>query len=92
MLANGVTSADEVTSDAQLRGYDVDMRQEILQDRKRTVRIYNTYGEVQVRTRAGDCDIGWALYFQTHARRSCTADCPPLDSATASGSVSSWEP
>ena len=92
MLANGVSANDTITSDTQLRGYDVEMRKYILSGRNYTVRLLGSYGELQVRTRAGECDIGWAQFFHTSARASCTSNCPALTPETESGTVESWEP
>ena len=94
MLNNGVSRAD-VYSDAQLHGYDIDIRKNLLAGRNYTVSAFESYGEVMVRTRAGECDIGWATYFNTVSRTQCESDpflCRPLDAASASGTVDSWTP
>lgn len=94
-LRHDVASIEEVTSDSQLSGFDVDARKEILANRQYTVSAFESYAEVFVRTRAGECDIGWANYFVTGTRLSCVADdatCRPLDADTAAGTVDSWEP
>ena len=67
MLRRGFSAAN-VTSDNHLTGFDVDMRREVLAGREYTVRVMGTYGELQVRTRAGECDVGWAQFFNTAAR------------------------
>ena len=92
MLRKGVDSHLTVTSEDQLRGYHVDLRKLVLRNHNYTLQVLSSYAELQVRTRAGECDIGWAQFFITSARTSCTAACPALTSETASGSVSSMEP
>ena len=92
MLENGVTSAASVTSDTQLRGFHKELRAIVLAHRNYTVRVLGSYGELQVRTRAGECDIGWGEFFHTVARKSCDASCPALTAETAAGTVASWEP
>ena len=99
MLTNGVTTA-EVTSDKQVKGYDRDMREEIFTNRlgiPYTVRALGSYGEVQVRTRAGECDVGWAPFYLTGQRERCTLDAtsclaltPTVLNELAAG-VGSWE-
>ena len=91
MLRRGFSAAN-VTSDNHLTGFDVDMRREVLAGREYTVRVMGTYGELQVRTRAGECDVGWAQFFNTAARTQCTSACPALTDETAAGTVASWEP
>ncbi len=94
-LKHDVATAAEVTTDSQLSGFDVDTRGQVLANRPYTVSVFDSYGEVFVRTRAGECDIGWANYFVTVARLSCEADevtCRALDADTAAGTVDSWEP
>ena len=57
------TPLQELVSDEQLIGFDVDMRQAILRDRMNqpyTLRVLSGYGEVHVRTRTGECDVGWS--------------------------------
>jgi hypothetical protein len=94
-LAHGVASAAEVASDAQLKGYDVDVRASVLSGYSYTISAFENYGEVMVRTRAGECDIGWANYFYVASRMSCDFDaatCLPLDADSAAGTVESWTP
>eukprot|EP01052_Picozoa_sp_SAG31_P038452 SAG31_NODE_5141_length_2718_cov_2.346315_2_plen_199_part_00 len=97
-LVHGVASDAQVSNDGQLKGYDVDVRKVVMQGMNYSVQAYNSYGEVNVRTRAGDCDVGWANYFITASRQSCAPSaqtgsaCLPLDASTAAGTVSSWEP
>ena len=37
------------------------------------VRVFNNYREVFLRTRNGECDIGWAMYFYKAHRERCTS-------------------
>jgi len=95
MLNAGVADHAAVNSDAQLHGYDVDVRRAVLAGLPYSVRAFASYGEAFARTRAGECDIGWSTYFHTAARTQCEADqflCRPLDAASASGDVADWAP
>jgi hypothetical protein len=99
MLRTGLAaSVGEVRSDTQLRGFDVDMRALALSDVDYTVRVLPSYGELEVRTRSGECDIGWAQFFQLSSRMRCavgsntTSTCRSLDAAARAGDVQSWEP
>jgi hypothetical protein len=86
---------EAVRSDAQLRGFDVDLRTLAFAGLNYTVRVLSSYGEVQVRTRSGECDVGWAQFFTLSSRMRCEADattCRELDTATASGAVEDWTP
>jgi len=95
MLAAGVRGAGDVRSDAQLYGYDVDVRRAALAGLRYSVAAFASYGEVMARTRAGECDVGWATYFHTASRTQCADDpflCRPLDDASANGTVDDWTP
>ena len=83
-----------ITSDEQLFGFDVALRKDILQTRMGlanwTVTLYSSYGEAQVHTRMGTCDIGWSPYFLIGSRERCTPSegrCMPISLAS-----SDWEP
>ena len=100
MLSSGVVASD-ITSDDQVEGFDKDLRVEILTRRlglAYTVRILGSYGELQVRTRAGECEIGWAPFYLTASRERCTPDpalCKDVTAAALTdldGGVGSWEP
>lgn len=70
-------SVATVTSDRQLRGFDVELRQAVLGQRlgiPYTLSIISSYGELLVKTRTGECDLGWAAFYQTGPRERC--DCP----------------
>lgn len=101
MLHDGqVATPEEVRSDAQLRGFDVDSRRLALAGLNYTVRVLSSYGEVEVRTRNGECDVGWAQFFQLSSRKLCAPDpvtCRELDDAAVAdamdeGSPESWTP
>ena len=97
MLRPGVSSAATVVSDAQLLGYNVDVRTRVMGNlgMNYTVTVLPTYGELHVRTRAGECDIGWAWYYWRADRLRCgynAQTCLPLNAATVAGTVVSWEP
>ena len=86
-----------VTGDQQLIGFDVDVRREVLRDRLRlpyTVRVLSGYGELQVRTRLGECDVGWAPFYVTARRQDCTPDPMACRNASEVGSSApeSWVP
>jgi ABC-type amino acid transport substrate-binding protein len=94
-LQHGIATAAEVTTDSQLSGFDVETRAQVLANRPYSVSVFDSYGEVFVRTRAGECDIGWGNYFLTASRLSCEPDegtCRALHVGTAAGTVDSWEP
>ena len=101
MLLEAGTDPVTVTSDAQLRGFDVDMRALSLQGANYSIRVLQSYGELQVRTRNGECDVGWGQFFTLASRKSCVPDaasCRPLAELDlhANGSIASapksWEP
>ena len=95
MLASGVAMAD-VTSDQQLTGFDVSLRERVLTEKLHlnyTVRLLASYGELQVKTRVGECDVGWAPFYQTGSRERCTEHdslCRSLPVAVDDST--SWEP
>ena len=89
-LQDGVASISDVTSDAQLRGFEVDMRENLLKGQAYRVRVLSGYGEVHVRTRAGECDVGWSNFFITAPRMTCEG-CPEVPSELTTG-VTDWEP
>lgn len=99
MLQPTTSSVDAVTSDSQLRGFDVDMRVLALHGLNYTVRVLPSYGEVQVRTRSGECDVGWAQFFQLARRSSCEPDAETCRSladlnlaSAAGGTPAEWTP
>ena len=87
MLQDGVTSAADVTSDDQLYGFDVMLRKEIFGLIPYTVTVVGSYGELNVRMRAGassGCDVGWAAFFQLAKRDRCNvgaANCKAMGSS-----------
>ena len=94
MARVGVTieEGQQFVSDDELRGFDVEARRAALKTLNYTVQILPTYGEVQVRTRAGECDIGWSQFFHTASRERC--NCLPIstESLAYPATVASWEP
>ena len=56
MLQPSVAAAD-VTSDDQLRGFDVELRKEVLTGLNYSVRVLSSYGQVNYLTRAAECDV-----------------------------------
>lgn len=82
----------------QLKGFDVEMRTLSLRGFNNTVRVLPSYGEVQVRTRSGECDVGWAQFFQLSSRASCISDsttCRAVDEAIVAAVIAnngSWGP
>jgi len=78
-LLEGRGSLSRITSDQQVQGFDVGMRNEILTRRLQqpyNVRALGSYAELQVRTRLGECDIGWGMFHRTLSRERCTSSCP----------------
>jgi len=77
----------EVTSDDQLQGFDADARKHLLGSLavdvplNYSMRLYPSYGAVHVAVRSGACDVGWAPFFMTGRRDSCTLgpNCKTLD-------------
>ena len=92
MLNNGVALAADVKSDKQLHGFDVDLRSFVLRDFNYTLTAFESYGEINYRTRTGECDLGWAPFFQTPSRERCQLDerCLPLPSNVSA--IQSWTP
>ena len=103
MLVDGVTRITSVTSDQQLRGFDVDVRAAVLTgalNLSYSLRVLPSYGELQVATRKDECDVGWAPFFILGERERCSANvntCRSLDSLStelksfASGTIN-WTP
>ena len=90
MLRSGVQRED-VVSDTQLKGFDVDLRRRALGGVNYTLSMLDSYGEVHVRTRAGDCDIGWVQFFQTASRARCVYNaetCRDLNATTVDDMLS----
>ena len=91
-----------VTSDQHVQGFDVDFRRLVLTQKLQMpyiIRVLDSYGELQVRTRIGDCDVGWAPFYQTARRELCTPDptkCANWTTSSEPGSGDSssinWEP
>ena len=96
MLRSGVASASAVCTDADLRGFDVDLRAQVLAGYNVSVSAYSSYGEAQYRTRIGECDIAWGNYFQTSTRERCVLNemtCrAPLSPLELAAGVDSWTP
>ena len=75
-------SAGDVTSDEQLYGYDVEMRQQVLTtvlNVNYSIRVLASYGELQVAVRKDECDIGWAPFFVKGNRERCVEKTPNAD-------------
>ena len=83
-LASRINSTEEgyivVDDDGDVTGYDVGLRQELFDkindefgvSLDYEVRVYMGYTEVFVRTRNGDCDIGFTPFFNKANRERCT--------------------
>ena len=91
MVTNGIAPS-AVTNDADLQGFDVDLRRLVFGRLQQTykVRVTDSYGELQVRTRLGECDVGWAPVYITAEREQCavsaTCDALPSDVDTVNHS------
>ena len=76
MLADGIDKIEDVSSDSDLIGFDVDVRNYVLKEvlgLDYTVKVVGSYGELNVRTRqVKDRDIGWAPFYQTRNREQCS--------------------
>ena len=82
------TDFSSAISEVQVQGFDSDLRDEILN--RRLMMPYelhgvSSYGELQVRTRSGHCDIGWSAFYQTSTRESCSWDPVTCANLTWSG-------
>ena len=84
----------QVTTDTQLKGFNVDMRREILKRRLNLtyeVAVYPSYGDLHVSVRKGECDVGWAAFFQTGPRLRCLYNDETCRDLPVSGtSVAPW--
>ena len=84
MIVDTTMKLEEVTSDAQLQGFDVDMRHQVLTvalNLSYSMRMLPSYGQLQVAVRKDECDIGWAPYFVKGNRERCVEnnlDCRSL--------------
>ena len=82
-----------VVDGIDVEGYDVDMRLEVFGrlGYDYEVMLYSSYAEVILRTRSGECDIGWADFYAQSERESCTAECKGLnDTSTMASPLPSW--
>jgi len=67
----------DITTDAELHGYDVELRSKILTQHMAlpySVTVYPTYGALNVACRLGVCDICWATFFLVGTRDRCLPD------------------
>ena len=92
MLKIGGTAQD-VTSDEQLDGYDVMLRSQLFLRLKLnyTVQVLDNYAQLHVQTRSGACDVGWAVFYVNATHDRCTINartCRPLSELPANGSLS----
>lgn len=74
MLADGVADPTAVSSNAQLEGFNADVRTGVLNGvlgYDFTVTAYTSWAELNVRTRSGECDVGWAAFYLAGARDRC---------------------
>ncbi len=101
MLKPDSPAPENITSDAQVRGFEVEMRQRGMRDINYTLSILPGYGELQVRTRNGECDMAFAQFYQKAGRASCETDaetCRSLSSldrdvnGVIRAASLSWEP
>ena len=63
MLRDPALSIADVASDGMLRGFDVDMREQVLSQQLNwtySLRVLPSYGELMVATRKQECDLGYA--------------------------------
>jgi hypothetical protein len=70
MLRDPALSIADVASDGMLRGFDVDMREQVLSQQLNwtySLRVLPSYGELMVATRKQECDLGWAPFFVREA-------------------------
>jgi len=90
-------SADpaSITSDSQLTGFNQAMRQEVLGNRlgldyRVTIAGWN---EAVVKTRTGECDIGWAAFYVSSVRELCIANantCQSEDNIDYAGDLTKY--
>jgi ABC-type amino acid transport substrate-binding protein len=82
-------SAASITSDDQLRGFEVEVRKRVLANYNYTVRMVGSYGGLHalIRSPTTECDVAWAMFYQYGFRETCdmsSATCKALDApATA---------
>ena len=87
--------AGAITSDADVQGFDADLRRHVITRRlgqPYTIRVLGSYGELQVRTRLGECDVGWAPFYQTADRERCSPDPQRCVDAASADGIINWEP
>lgn len=102
MLKDDAIPTSLVKSDSSLVGYDVAVRTELLTNKAKvpyTVSVVGSYGELQVKTRVGDCDIGWGYFFNFGSRDRCKPNaetCQDVDSDSIKALIAdpktNWEP
>ena len=104
MRKSNLTVLSHITSDDQLRGFDVDVRKHLFKHvfQNYSVSVDSSYGALNVRVRTDECDVGWAAFFLTATRERCEPDpasdaCRPLDAnalnaLAGTSTINSWEP
>jgi ABC-type amino acid transport substrate-binding protein len=85
-----------VTSDDQLRGYNVDVRKLILGKVgvAYSVRLVESWSALHVYTRTGECDIGWAAFYLSGTRDRCIPNnqtCRPESEIADSADLSPFQ-
>ena len=97
MYRDGVAPAPAsgMIKESSLRGFDVEVRKTALSNINYTLQVMDSYGELHVQTRAGQCDVGWAQFFRTATREACETDnpdiCKPVGANALAGLAPSWE-
>ena len=95
-LKDDSVEASAVTSDAQMDGFNADVRNLVLTLRlgwQYEIAVMPSWGEMNVRTRTGDCDIGWAPFYVVGDRDRCAPDansCQPASSIDYSAPLTKW--
>ena len=94
MVGDAVIPSGTIVEERDVAGFDSDLRQIILTGKMRqkyVLKKMDSYGELQVYVRAGECDVGWAPFYQLAEREACDAFCADLTNASLA-SIANWEP
>ena len=85
MLVDASAGSSVVTQNSQIKGFNAEVRKEVLEtvlNYNYSVKVYDSWAEVNVRVRAQDCDIGWAAYYVRGDRDRCVptsaGSCKPV--------------
>ena len=95
MLVDPSMPIASVSREVELYGFNMDARRHIFKqvmppgNNTYDLRVLASYGELNVATRRGECDLGWAAFFYTADRDRCGAAVIEADTCRA---LSEWTP